>query len=83
MNKTIRGYDSLFISRVLDADLDLNADVIRLASTMFKKQIPITWVASMFHVSRGTIYNWITGKSTPQPRYLAMMPTIITKLKSQ
>jgi hypothetical protein len=83
MNKTIRGYDSLFISRVLDANLDLDKEVFKLASFMFKKQIPITWVASMFNVSRGTIYNWITGKSTPQPKYLAMMPTIITKLKNQ
>lgn len=83
MNKLTRGYDSLFINRVLNANVDLDKEVLKLASIMFKKQIPITWVALKFHVSRGTVYNWITGRSLPQPKYLAMMPMIIAELKNQ
>ena len=67
MPKKIRGYDSLFIRKVEDADQ--KPAVLLLAD-----------VAALCGVTRATVYNWMTGKTTPNPRYLALISKITARL---
>jgi hypothetical protein len=78
MPKRIRGYDSLFILKVEEADQ--TPAVLALADVCIEKSIPVAVVAEMFDVSRATVYNWMTGKTAPHPRYLALMPKITARL---
>lgn len=78
MPKTLRGYDSLFIRKVEEADQ--KPAVLALAEVCIDKNVAVTEVASMFGVSRATVYNWMTGKTEPHPRYLALMPKVTTRL---
>jgi DNA invertase Pin-like site-specific DNA recombinase len=78
MPKRLRGYDSLFIRKVEDADQ--KPAVMALADACIERSVPVTEVAVAFGVSRATIYNWMTGKTVPHPRYLALMPKITTRL---
>ncbi len=81
MPKKLRGYDSLFIRKVEDADQ--KPAVLLLADVCIEKNIPVTEVAALFGVSRATIYNWMTGKTAPNPRYLALIPKITTRLSKR
>lgn len=78
MPKKSRGYDSLFIRKVEEADQ--KPAVLLLAEACIVKNVAVTEVAEMFKVSRATVYNWMTGKTAPHPRYLALMPKITTRL---
>ena len=78
MPKKIRGYDSLFIRKVEDADQ--KPAVMALADACIERSVPVTEVAVAFGVSRATIYNWMTGKTVPHPRYLALMPKVTARL---
>lgn len=77
MPKTLRGYDSLFIRKVEEADQ--KPAVLALAEVCIEKNVAVTEVASAFGVSRSTVYNWMTGKTEPHPRYLALMPKVTTR----
>ena len=77
MPKKIRGYDSLFIRKVEEADQ--NPAVLALADVCIERSVPVTEVAAALGVTRATIYNWMTGKTVPHPRYLALMPKITTR----
>ena len=50
---------------------------------MLEKNIPVTEVAALFGVTRATVYNWMTGLTTPNPRYLAMIPKITARLSKR
>jgi DNA-binding transcriptional regulator YiaG len=78
MPKRLRGYDSLFILKVEEADQ--KPAVLELADVCIEKSIPVTVVAELFDVSRATVYNWMTGKTVPHPRYLALMPKVTARL---
>jgi DNA-binding transcriptional regulator YiaG len=78
MSERIRGYDTLFIRRVEDADQ--TPAVMRLADVCIEKNISVPEVADMFGVSRATVYNWLTGRTTPSPRYSALIPKITARL---
>lgn len=78
MRKRLRGYDSLFLQRVEDADQ--KPVVILLADVCINKGIPMTSIASMFGVTRATVYNWLTGRTVPHPRHQAAMPKIVSRL---
>jgi len=78
MPKRLRGYDSLFIRKVEDADQ--KPAVMALAEACIERSVPVTEVASAFGVTRATIYNWMTGKTAPHPRYLALMPKVTARL---
>ena len=78
MSDRIRGYDTLFIRRVEDADQ--TPAVMRLADVCIEKNIFVPEVADMFGVSRATVYNWLTGRTTPSPRYSALIPKITARL---
>jgi len=78
MSNRIRGYDTLFIRRVEDADK--TPAVMRLADACIEKNISVPEVADMFGVSRATVYNWLTGRTTPSPRYLALIPKVTARL---
>lgn len=73
-----RGYDSLFLQKVEDADQ--KPAVMLLADVCINKGIPMAEVASMFGVTRATVYNWMTGRTVPHPRYRAAMPKIVSRL---
>lgn len=81
MRDRTRGYDSLFIRKVEEADQ--KPVVLQLADVCIEKNIPVTEVAALFGVTRATIYNWMTGLTTPNPRYLAMIPKITTRLSKR
>lgn len=78
MSDRIRGYDSLFIRKVEDADQ--RPVVLALADVCIEKNIPVAEVAELFGVTRATVYNWMTGKTAPHPRYLALIPKITARL---
>lgn len=77
MPKRLRGYDSLFIRKVEEADQ--KPAVIALADVCIEQSVPVTEVAAAFGVTRATIYNWMTGKTEPNPRYLALMPKVTAR----
>jgi transcriptional regulator with XRE-family HTH domain len=81
MSNRIRGYDSLFIRKVEEADQ--KPAVLQLADVCIEKNIPVTEVAELFGVTRATVYNWMTGKTAPNPRYLALIPKITTRLSKR
>lgn len=77
MPKKLRGYDSLFIRKVEEADQ--KPAVLALAEVCIERSVPVTEVAVAFGVTRATIYNWMTGKTEPNPRYLALMPKVTAR----
>lgn len=77
MPKKLRGYDSLFIRKVEEADQ--KPAVLALADVCIERSVPVTEVAAAFGVTRATIYNWMTGKTEPNPRYLALMPKVTAR----
>jgi DNA invertase Pin-like site-specific DNA recombinase len=77
MPKRLRGYDSLFIRKVEDADQ--KPAVMALAEACIERRVTVTEVAVAFGVTRATIYNWMTGKTAPNPRYLALMPKVTAR----
>jgi DNA-binding transcriptional regulator YiaG len=81
MNKPVRGYDSLFIQRVKSADLD--KEVKALALACIKHAVSISQAADLLKVTRATVYNWMTGRTKPYPKYLAVMPEVTAQIKQQ
>ena len=81
MRNRVRGYDTLFLQKVEDADQ--RPLVMQLADVCINKNVPITEVAQMFGVTRATVYNWLTGKSVPRARHLAVMPKHIARLSKR
>jgi DNA invertase Pin-like site-specific DNA recombinase len=81
MSDRTRGYDSLFIRKVEEADQ--KPVVLQLADVCIEKNIPVTEVAGLFGVTRATIYNWMTGKAAPSPRYLVLIPKITARLSKR
>ncbi len=81
MRDRTRGYDSLFIRKVEEADQ--KPVVLQLADVCIEKNIPVTEVAALFGVTRATVYNWMTGLTTPNPRYLVMIPKITARLSKR
>jgi transcriptional regulator with XRE-family HTH domain len=64
MSSNSRGYSTLFIRKVGEADQgDL---VIQFANACIDREIPIVEIAERMEVTRATIYNWFTGKSSPR-----------------
>lgn len=78
MRNRPRGFDSLFLQKVEDADQ--TEVVMLLADACINKGIPMTDVAAMFGVTRATVYNWMTGRTVPHPRHRAVMPKIVSRL---
>jgi DNA-binding transcriptional regulator YiaG len=76
-----RGYDSLFLQKVEDADQ--TPVVMLLADICINKGIPMAEVAHFFGVTRATVYNWMTGRTVPHPRHRAVMPKIISRLSKR
>jgi hypothetical protein len=81
MRNSQRGYDSLFLQKVEDADQ--SAEVMLLADACINKNIPMIDVALMFGVTRATVYNWFTGRTVPHPRHRASMPKIVLRLSKR
>lgn len=71
MSKKRRGFDSLFIQTVEQADLA--PEVLELARLCIKRGVPISLVATKLGATRATVYNWMTGKTQPHPRFLVLI----------
>lgn len=78
MSDRLRGYDSLFIRKVEEADQ--KPVVLRLAEVCIERHVPVTDVADMLGVTRATVYNWMTGRTAPNPRYLAPIEQVTARL---
>jgi DNA invertase Pin-like site-specific DNA recombinase len=64
MGSRSRGYSTLFIRKVGEADQsDL---VIQFANACIEREIPILEIAFRMSVTRATVYNWFTGKAYPR-----------------
>ncbi len=64
MSSISRGYSTLFIRKVEEADQgDL---VIQFANACIDRELPIAEIARRMEVTRATVYNWFTGKSSPR-----------------
>ena len=81
MRNSVRGYDTLFLQKVEDADQ--KPIVMQLADVCINKGTPITEIAQMFGVTRATVYNWLTGKSVPRACHQAAMPKVIARLSKR
>ena len=64
-------------------EADQKPAVLALADVFIEKNIPVTEVAELIGVTRATVYNWMTGKTSPNPRYLALIPKITRRLSKR
>jgi transcriptional regulator with XRE-family HTH domain len=64
-------------------EADHSPAVLQLAGLCIEKNIPVTEVAALLGVTRATFYNWMTGKTAPNPRSLALIPKITTRLSKR
>jgi len=77
MSKTARGYTTLFLSAIEEAELD---PVVRqFAKGCIKRGIPIAAVADWQGVTRASVYNWFTGKAKPRRLQLAQIRKITAR----
>ena len=76
-NISFRGYSTLFFHKVTEADPDL--PVTQFAVACLDRNLPITEVARRFSVTRATVYNWFTGKSTPRKHQQEMMQALLIR----
>lgn len=73
-----RGYSSLFIQEVEDANRNLIG--VKLAKICIKKEIPTIDIANYFGVSRMTVYSWFKGHRHVSDKHLDKMNRLIEKL---
>ena len=64
MSSISRGYSTLFIRKVEEADQ--GTLVIQFANACIDRELPIAEIARRMEVTRATVYNWFTGKSSPR-----------------
>lgn len=70
----MRGYDTLFAKRVRAAlDAHEIPEVRKFLRICLDRHTPVADLARSFGVSRTTVYNWMTGKTVPHPRYITAM----------
>lgn len=75
--KQARGYSTLFISAIETAGLD--PLVKQFADECVRRGIPIAAIASRLDVTRASVYNWFTGRSSPRQRQLAQIKKIVAR----
>jgi hypothetical protein len=73
-----RGYSSLFIQAVNDANPNLIG--VKLAKICIKKDIPVVDVANYFKISRMSVYSWFRGERHVGDRHIDKMNKLIEKL---
>jgi DNA-binding transcriptional regulator YiaG len=80
MSDTARGYSTLFVRKVDEANQkDL---AIRFAQACIKREMPMISVASAMGVSRATVYNWFTGKFRPHKKHQELMQQLMVSWRS-
>lgn len=72
MSNTMRGYDTLFVQRVKGVRHE-PMELRMLVKACLRNPQPIADLAAWFGVARSTVYNWMTGQTVPQARYLDEM----------
>ena len=80
MTQHRRGYDSLFLQRVEEADQ--HPLVLELANVCIDRHIPMSEVAALVGVSRVTVYNWMKG-AKPRTRHLAILSKVTAQLRKR
>lgn len=68
MRNAARGYNTLFLRKVADADQTLPA--IQFANACIAQGLSIPAIAKATGVTRATVYNWFTAKAAPRPAHL-------------
>ena len=64
MTSNTRGYSTLFLRKIEEGDQ--KALVIQFANACIDRELPIAEIAQGLGVTRATVYNWFTGKSSPR-----------------
>jgi hypothetical protein len=77
MSKTARGYTTLFLSAIEEAELD--PVVKQFAKGCIKRGIPIAAVADWQGVTRASVYNWFTGKTSPRQSQMVRMKKVVAR----
>jgi|APCry1669189440_1035222.scaffolds.fasta_scaffold94009_2 hypothetical protein len=80
MSNTTRGYSTLFVRKVNEANQD--DVVIQFAQACIKRELPIISVASAMGVSRATVYNWFTGKFYPHKKHQEIMHKLMSRWRT-
>lgn len=77
MTKQARGYSTLFLSTIDEAELD---PVVRqFATGCISRGIPVTAVAGWHGVTRASVYNWFTGKTSPRREQMLKMKKVVAR----
>lgn len=77
MSKHTRGYSTLFLSAIKEAELD---PVVRqFAEECIRRGIPISAIASRLDVTRASVYNWLTGKTSPRQAQMAQIKKVVAR----
>jgi hypothetical protein len=74
------GYSQQLVKANKAADQTLQG--VRLGKMCIEKDVPVTKVAEVFHVSRTAVYAWFTGKSEIMPFRLMQAARFIKKLEA-
>jgi hypothetical protein len=80
MSNTTRGYSTLFVRKVDEANQ--NELAIRFAQACIKREMPMISVASAMGVTRATVYNWFTGKFHPHKKHQEIMHKLLAGWRS-
>lgn len=77
MSNQARGYSTLFLSAIKEAELD---PVVRqFAEECIRRGIPISAIASRLDVTRASVYNWLTGKTSPRQAQMAQIKKVVAR----
>lgn len=77
MSKPAGGYSTLFLSAIKEAELD---PVVRqFAEACIGRGIPVASIASRLDVTRASVYNWFTGKTSPRQAQMAQIKKVVAR----
>lgn len=77
MSKDARGYSSLFLTKVAEGDSQLPAN--QFARVCIDRNLSVAEIARRLGVTRATVYNWFTGKSSPRPNQQVKMRRLMAR----
>ena len=72
------GYSQQLVKANKAADQKLQG--VRLGKLCIENDVPVSYVAEAFNVSRTAVYAWFTGKSEIQPYRLVQAAKFLKKL---
>jgi len=74
----MRGYSYEFVRRIRGLARYANAPVgVKLGVTAIDRGVPIMLIARELQVSRMAVYDWFTGKYTPNPERVKQLRALL------